>query len=74
MRMGYNQSRSAWIADAIRAKIDSEEKGMDLIESVSNVDLLLELQYRGTNLPISKMEREAIRSMLAKLRDLPDSN
>jgi len=74
MRMGYNQSRSRWIADAIRAKIDSEEKGMDLIESVSNVDLLLELQYRGTNLPINKMEREAIRSMLAKLRDLPDSN
>ena len=72
--MGYNQSRSRWIADAIRAKIDSEEKGMDLIESVSNVDLLLELQYRGTNLPINKMEREAIRSMLAKLRDLPDSN
>jgi hypothetical protein len=73
-RLAYNQSRSRWIADAIRTKIDVETKGSELMDHVTTDDLLSELLFRSMDLPISKLEREAIRSMKTKCRDLPESD
>ena len=39
MRIGYNQSRSRWIADAIRIKLSNEEEGADAVGKASMAEI-----------------------------------
>ena len=72
-RLSYNQSRSRWIAEAIRSKLTDDDKTRDLVEKISTEDLLIELNFRTIDLEFSKAQRATIQEMLTIARNLPES-
>ncbi len=72
-RMSYNQSRSRWIAEAIRSKLTDDDKTRDLVEKISTEDLLIELNFRTIDLEFSKAQRATYQEMLTIARNLPES-
>ena len=45
--LAYKQSRSAWVCDAIKAKLDAVSAKSQTIDAMSNSELLFELFYRN---------------------------
>jgi hypothetical protein len=77
MRMGYNQSRSRWIADAIRSKLSNEDHGADALGKATIDELLSEMNWRANHPAFksifTKGDREKITDWIKKAKDLPES-
>lgn len=77
MRIGYNQSRSRWIADAIRIKLSNEEEGADAVGKATMAELLSEMNWRASHPAFKSMftkgDREKIADWIQKAKDLPES-
>lgn len=77
MRLGYNQSRSLWIAGAIEDKMKSDKQGIEAIEKASMTELLEELAYRATHPAFrehfTKNFRNKVQELADVFRNLPES-
>lgn len=77
MRLGYNQSRSRWIADAIATKISGENEGNDALGKVSLHELLMELNYRAFHPAFksifTKGDKEKITKWVSLAHELQES-
>jgi hypothetical protein len=77
MRLGYNQSRSRWIAGAIEDKMKSDKQGIEAIEKASMTELLEELAYRATHPAFrehfTKNFRNKVQELADVFRNLPES-
>lgn len=77
MRLGYNQSRSRWIADAIATKITGENEGNDALGKVSMEELLSEMNWRANHPAFKSMftkgDKEKIVQWRQKAKDLMES-
>ena len=70
--LSFNSSRSAWITNAIEAKLKQADEQPGILESTSTKDLILELILRdGTE--FSKAQKSILNEMLAESRKLPDT-
>ena len=78
MRIGYNQSRSRWIADAIRIKLSNEDEGADAVGKASIDELLSEMNWRANHPAFKSMftkgDREKIVQWQQKAKELPESD
>ena len=77
MRIGYNQSRSRWIADAIRVKLSDEDAGADALGKATMAELLSELNWRSNHPAFRPMftkgDREKIATWQIKEKELSES-
>ena len=77
MRMGYNQSRSKWIADAIRMKLEASEAGKAALDGATMEEVLAELEYRATHPAFREYFSKSFRAKVGELRqtfrNLPES-
>jgi len=77
MRMGYNQSRSKWIADAIRMKLESSDEGKAALDAATLEEVLAELEYRATHPAFREYFSKSFRAKVGELRqtfrNLPES-
>jgi hypothetical protein len=75
--MGYSQSRSAWIADAIRSKLSNEDEGADAVGKATMSELLSEMNWRANHPAFKSMftkgDREKIVQWQQKAKDLSES-
>ena len=75
MRLGYNQSRSLWIAGAINDKLEADKQGIEAIEKASMTELLEELSYRATHPAFrehfTKNFRNKVQELAETFRNLP---
>lgn len=78
MRLGYNQSRSLWIAGAIDDKLKADKQGIEAIEKASLTELLEELGYRATHPAFrayfTKNFRNKVQELAEVFRNLPKSD
>ena len=68
--LSFNSSRSAWITNAIEAKLRQAEEQPSIIEATPTKDLLLELILRQEG-QFSKVQMSILNEMLVQSRDLP---
>ena len=77
MRIGYNQSRSRWIADAIKSKLEASDEGKAALDAASMEEVLAELEYRATHPAFREYFSKSFRAKVGELRqtfrDLPES-
>ena len=77
MRLGYNSSRSSWIADAIKTKLKASDEGKDALDKATLDEVLAELEYRATHpafrAQLSQSFRSQVGEIRQKLRNLPES-
>jgi len=78
MRLGYNSSRSKWIADAIRMKLSNEDEGSDAVGKATMAELLSEMNWRANHPAFKSMftkgDREKITDWIKKAKELPESD
>lgn len=77
MRMGYHQSRSKWIADAIRMKLEASDKGKDALDAATLEEVLAELEFRAIHPAFREYFSKSFRAKVGELRqtfrNLPES-
>ena len=77
MRLGYNSSRSRWIADAIRIKLSNEEEGADAVGKATMAELLSEMNWRANHPSFksifTKGDKERIVHWINAAKELPES-
>lgn len=77
MRIGYNQSRSRWISEAIRSRLSNEDEGADAVGKASMAEILSEMNWRATHPSFKSMftkgDREKIVLWQQKAKELMES-
>jgi len=77
MRLGYNSSRSRWIADAIKTKLEASDQGKDALDKATMAEVLGELEYRATHPAFRDHFSKSFRAKVGELRlhfqNLPES-